>query len=186
MKAKATKRLRRESFIGTKLAHNWHSYRVESRHEPTYGLWMRNPPARPPLNLKDKGDLAELMVAADLRRRGFGIALPFGEDNDFDLILIREDRLERVQVKYVASDGVVVPVRCRSHSLTNGKVRRTKHYTAKMIDILAVYDDTSKRCYYLPSSVLGDNGRSTLHLRLRPTLNGQRIGIRLASDYLDP
>jgi hypothetical protein len=31
-----------------------------------------------PLNLKGKGDLAELMVAADLRRRGFKIAIPFG------------------------------------------------------------------------------------------------------------
>jgi hypothetical protein len=147
---------------------------------------MQTSAVRPHLNLKDKGDLAELMVAADLRRRGFGIALPFGEDNDFDLILIREDRLERVQVKYVASDGAVIPVRCRSHSLTNGKVRRTKHYTAAMIDIIAVYDDTSNRCYYVPSSVLGVAGRSTLHLRLRPALNGQRIGIRLASDYLDP
>ncbi len=139
-----------------------------------------------PLNLKAKGDLAELMVAADLRRRGFGIALPFGEDNDFDLILIRQDRLERVQVKYVSSDGAVIPVRCRSHSLTNGKVRRTKHYTAKMIDLLAVYDATSKRCYYVPSSELGATGRSIMHLRLRPALNGQRIGTRLASDYLDP
>jgi PD-(D/E)XK endonuclease len=41
------------------------------------------------LNLKGKGDLAELMVAADLRRRGFGIAIPFGEDLDFDLVLVR-------------------------------------------------------------------------------------------------
>lgn len=66
------------------------------------------------------------MVAADLRRRGFKIAIPFGEDCDFDLVLIREDRLERVQVKYTESDGVVIPVRCQSHSLTNGKIRKTK------------------------------------------------------------
>ena len=51
----------------------------------------------PVLNLKGKGDLAELMVAADLRRRGFKVAIPFGEDCDFDLVLIREDALERVQ-----------------------------------------------------------------------------------------
>ena len=63
----------------------------------------------PALNLKAKGDLAELMVAADLRRRGFKIAIPFGEDCDFDLILIREDRLERVQVKYAESDGACSP-----------------------------------------------------------------------------
>lgn len=125
------------------------------------------------------------MVAADLRRRGFGVAIPFGEDHDFDLILIRGARLERVQVKYVASDGAVIKLKCLSHSLTNGKVRRTKRYTAASIDILAVYDATSARCYYVSAAELGD-GRSTLFLRLTPSLNGQRVGIRSAVDYLDP
>jgi hypothetical protein len=136
-----------------------------------------------PLNLKGKGDFAELMVAADLRRRGFKIAIPFGEDCDFDLVLIRDDRLERVQVKYAESDGVVVKVKCFSHSLTNGKVRRTKRYTAKTIDLLAVYDRTSARCYYVPASELGE-GRSVLHLRLKPALNKQYIGTRPAEAYL--
>ena len=63
------------------------------------------------LNLKAKGDLAELRIATDLRRRGHGVAFPFGEDHDFDLILIRSDRLERVQVKYTQSDGRVVRVK---------------------------------------------------------------------------
>jgi hypothetical protein len=35
--------------------------------------------------LKQKGFLAELMVAADLRRRGYQISIPFGEDCDYDL-----------------------------------------------------------------------------------------------------
>jgi hypothetical protein len=134
---------------------------------------------------KGKGDLAELMVAADLRRRGFKIAIPFGEDCDFDLVLIRDDRLERVQVKYAESNGIVIPVRCSSHSLTNGKVRKTKRYTAKTIDLLAVYDRTSSRCYYIPASELGE-GRSILHLRLKPALNKQYLGTRPAENYLLP
>jgi PD-(D/E)XK endonuclease len=138
-----------------------------------------------PLNLKGKGDLAKLMVATDLRRRGFKIAIPFGEDCDFDLVLIREDRLERVQVKYAESDGAVIKVKCFSHSLTNGKVRRTKHYTAKTIDLLAVYDRTSSRCFYIPARELGE-GRSILHLRLKPALNKQYIGTRPAERYLIP
>lgn len=139
----------------------------------------------PSLNLKGRGDLAELMVATDLMRRGHKIAIPYGEDCDFDLVLIRGDRLERVQVKHTRSDGSVISVRCRSHSLTNGKVRRIKHYTAETIDLLAVYDATSDRCYYLPASELG-GGRSTLHLRLTPAKNGQQIGTRPAENYLDP
>jgi hypothetical protein len=61
------------------------------------------------------------MIAADLIRRGYRIAIPYGEDWDFDLIVCREGRLERVQCKYSTSNGIYITVRCRSHSLTNGK-----------------------------------------------------------------
>jgi len=138
-----------------------------------------------PLPLKGRGDLAELCVAVDLLRRGFGVAFPYGEDCDFDLILIRDERLDRVQVKHTRSDGRVVAVRCRSHSLTNGKIRQVKHYTAKTIDILAVYDATSNRCYYVPAAELG-TGRSMFHLRIKPARNGQSKGTRPAERYLDP
>jgi len=136
----------------------------------------------PFLNRKSKGDLAELAVANDLLRRGFKVAFPFGEDWDYDLILAREGRLERVQAKYVASDGAFVEVRCRSHSLTNGKVRATKRYTAETIDWIAVYDATSDRCYYVPAAELG-KGRSTLTLRLTPAKNAQVRGVRDAAGY---
>src|SRR3712207_6379266 len=106
--------------------------------------------------LKTKGDTAELKVAADLVARGYRIALPFGEDADYDLIVEREGRLERVQVKYTESrDGVVV-VRCKSHSLTNGRVRQTKRYTSQTIEWLAVYDRVTDRCYYVPAIELGE------------------------------
>lgn len=136
-------------------------------------------------SLKTKGDLAELKVAADLVERGYRVAMPFGEDNDFDLILCRGNNLERVQVKYARSDGDVIPVKCFSHSLTNGRIRQTKRYTAATIDWLAVYDATSKRCFYIPAVELG-SGRSVLHLRLKEARNCQRRGIRFAEDYSEP
>jgi len=125
-----------------------------------------------------------MMVAADLMRRGYKIALPYGEDWDFDLIVCRDERLERVQVKYSCSNGEVIHVKCFSHSLTNGKIRHTKRYTEEMIDWLAVYDATSACCYYLPAAVLG-TGRSNLHLRLTPAKSGRKQGINLAADYLE-
>jgi hypothetical protein len=139
---------------------------------------------KPMATTKTKGDLAELMVAADLRRKGYRVAFPYGEDWDYDLIFDHDGNLERVQVKYTESDGSVLVVRCRSHSLTNGKVRQVKRYTAAMIDWLAVYDRTSDRCYDVPAAELGA-GRDIMHLRLRPPLNGQRAGINFADDYLD-
>ncbi|MGN6558884.1 MAG: group I intron-associated PD-(D/E)XK endonuclease [Solirubrobacterales bacterium] len=137
-------------------------------------------------SLKQKGDLAELKVATDLIDRGCRISIPFGEDCDYDLIADYEGRLHRVQVKHTRSDGRIVLVRCRSHSLTNGKVRVTKHYTPATVDWIAVYDCTSERCFYCPSSELGAAGRATLTLRLQPARNGQRMGIRNAEDYAEP
>jgi PD-(D/E)XK nuclease superfamily protein len=135
-------------------------------------------------DLKTKGDLAEVIGAADLVRRGYKVAIPYGEDWDYDLIVCRDGSLERVQVKYTRSQGSIVVVRCRSASLTNGRVRRVKHYTAEMIDWIAVYDATTDRCYYVPSSEF-EKGRSILHLRLTQPRNQQVQRIRWASDYFD-
>lgn len=136
-------------------------------------------------SLKQKGDLAELMVATDLLRRGYKIAIPYGEDWDYDLIFERDGKLERVQVKYAESKGIFVPVRCSSHSLTNGKVRQTKSYTANTIDWLAVFDASTSRCFYVPASELG-TGRRVMHLRLTATRNCQSQRIRWAEDYAEP
>lgn len=124
-----------------------------------------------------------MMVAADLLRRGHKIAFPFGEDWDFDLIVARDGGpLERVQVKHTRSDGRTVTVRCRSQSLTNGRVRATKFYTAATVDWIAVWDAGTDRCFYVPATELAD-GRATLTLRLAPTANNQRQGVRWADDY---
>jgi hypothetical protein len=135
------------------------------------------------LNKKAKGDLAELKVAADLRARGYRVAIPYGEDWDFDLILCRDDSsFERVQVKYASSDGCVIEVQACSHSLTNGKVKATKYYTAATIDWLAVWEPILDRCFYVPAGELG-TGMNYLTLRLSPSRNGQVRGIRPAERY---
>jgi hypothetical protein len=136
------------------------------------------------LTRKHRGDLAELKVACDIVRRGGGVAIPFGEDADFDLIAYRERSLHRIQVKHGRSQNGVLVVKCRSHSLTNGKVRCEKRYTAKMIDWIAIWDCMTDRCFYIPATELV-SGRSTLHLRLVPARNGQVARTRDAADYAD-
>ncbi len=136
--------------------------------------------------LKAKGDLAELKVACDLVERGYRVAIPFGEDCDFDLVFWNEpDELQRVQVKYTRSDGDKRYVRACSHSLTNGRVRRTKYYTARTVDWLAAYDATSRGIFYVPADELG-RGSNYLTLRLTPTRNNQRLRVRYADDYRHP
>ena len=72
-----------------------------------------------------------------------------------------------MQVKHARSDGRAIIVRCRSHSLTNGRVRATKRYMAETVDWIAVYDATTACFYYVPSSAF--DGHSELMLRyVRP------------------
>jgi hypothetical protein len=128
-----------------------------------------------------KGEIGEAMVLADLQRKGYGTAIPFGHDLPFDLILIRKPsgELERVQCKYTESDGRVIDVRCSS---TSAWVHHT--YSASEVDWIAVYDATTSRCYYVHSSIWTGMTRPTL--RLVPAANGQQRGVRLASAHLYP
>jgi len=76
-------------------------------------------------------------------------------------------------------DGRALDVRCFS---TSAWVRHT--YAAAEVDWIAVYDATTERCYYVPSAVWG--GLARPRLRLAPTSNGQRRGIRWADEFLVP
>jgi hypothetical protein len=126
---------------------------------------------------KRKGDIAEAMIMAEALRRGYKVAMPVGEDWRYDLIVLRNDRLERVQCKYTESDGKVVLVRCAS-SNNWGIIK----YTSKDVDWLAVYDAISSKFYFLPSHMLGD-GRRMISLRLVPADNGQTKNVLWAKDF---
>ena len=99
-----------------------------------------------PRTKKEKGDFAELKVACDLRRRGYLICIPFGEEAPYDIVIDRDGRLERVQVKYADREGDgSVEVPCYSQTVIGGKVRSVTPYTADTIDWLALYDVETDR-----------------------------------------
>jgi hypothetical protein len=128
---------------------------------------------------KQLGDIAEAAIMADVLRRGYRVALPYGEDWPFDLLVLRDGRFERVQCKYGRSDGRVLIAKC--DSTNNWQVIK---YTKAMIDVLAIYDATTRRCYYIPAEELGD-GRRMMNLRVGPTLNNQAARIRWAETYAE-
>ena len=78
-----------------------------------------------------KGEIGEAMILADLQRQGHGIAIPFGHDLPFDLIVVRKENgaLEKVQCKYTTSNGRVVVARIMSNSAWV-----THRYTKEEVD----------------------------------------------------
>jgi len=99
---------------------------------------------------KTKGDIGEAMVLADVLRRGYKAAIPLGEDWKYDLIVLRKNKLLRLQCKYSQMQSGIIFVRCRSAN--NWKAYS---YTKDDFDWLAVYEPTLDKCYYLPSH-MGD------------------------------
>ena len=131
-------------------------------------------------NTYAKGEIGEAMILADLQRQGHGIAIPFGHDLPFDLIVVRKEdgALEKVQCKYTTSDGRVVVAKVLS---TSAWVNH--RYTKEEVDWVAIYDATTQRCFYLPSAEW--DGQAFVNLRLVPAANGQAKGVRNADDFTD-
>jgi hypothetical protein len=131
-----------------------------------------------PPKTTEKGEIGEAMIIADLMRQGHDIAIPFGHNQPFDLIVIRKEdgRLEKVQVKYTTSDGNVIRAVIRSSSAWVAH-----RYTPEEVDWIAIYEATGNRCFYIPSQVW--DGHTQLALRLEPTRNGQQKKIRWASEF---
>lgn len=78
---------------------------------------------------KARGDIGEALVIAEAKKRGYQVAIPYGENWRYDLIVQRAGKLERIQCKYTKSDGARIIVKCRS---TNNWI--DIRYTEKDID----------------------------------------------------
>lgn len=87
-----------------------------------------------PAKTTEKGEIGEAMVIADVIRQGHDVAIPFGHNQPFDLMVIRKEdgRLEKVQVKYTASDGEVIRAVIRSSSAWVHTVTRVKKSTGSL------------------------------------------------------
>ncbi len=131
-----------------------------------------------PAKTTQKGEFGEAMVIADLIRQGHDVAIPFGHNQPFDLIVVRKEdgRLEKVQVKYTTSDGKTVRAIIGSSSAWVGH-----RYTAGEVDWVVIYEATTSQCFYLPSSLW--DGYTQLTLRMAPTANAQVKGIRWAEQF---
>ena len=127
-----------------------------------------------------KGAIAEAAIGHAAIKLGIDVYRSIVEGGRYDLILDIGTRLLRVQCKWARRRDGVVAVRCYSCRRTaNGLLHRK--YTAQEIDAIAAYCPDTNGCYLLPVELVG--GRREVSLRLAPTRNGQKHGIRWADDY---
>lgn len=125
---------------------------------------------------KQKGDTAEAFITYLLKKNGFNVLVPWGEDNRYDLVTEKNGVFKRIQVKYATPQDGVIEVRVRSCNNYN-----ILHYSPKDIDVIAAYSPIENKVYFVPLS--GIKNKSVCKLRLRPTKNKQKRFVVMASKY---
>ena len=132
---------------------------------------------------KEKGSIGELRVMYEAAKRGYGVLIPHGDFAKYDLVVDRNGKLEKVQVKSVTPVGDRLEVHTKSMSFdksqdTNNRSKQNK-YSDGDFDWLAVYDLTNHNVYFIPAEEVF--GRSAYTLRL--SSNNRLKTSRLAADY---
>jgi hypothetical protein len=129
---------------------------------------------------KTKGDLGVLAAELDLFEKGFLLLKPQTEHAPFDLVVYRDERFYRVQVKYRAAVKGLVVADLRSvwvdrHSIHISEMDR------RLIDLLCVYCPDTRACYYADPQTM----KGAFCVRIAPTKNNQQKNIRWAHEFTD-
>lgn len=135
---------------------------------------------------KDKGDLAVAKAILHLLEHDIRVCMPLSEHLPFDLIAVMPDMttLKRVQVKYRALENGFIPMSFRSNYYNSKRI-----YTVKVdlsqIDAYATYCPETDTTYYMRVDEI-PQAAVAINLRVTPPRNGQKKGIWLAANHLDP
>lgn len=126
------------------------------------------------MNTNDKGNHAELRVAAKLKSLGLTVLTPFAEETTYDIVVDNGGTFTKVQVKSSRSkgDGKIV-FNCHSTPWTDSSEAR--QYTKEDIDVFAVFSSEYDECYCVP---LEDANNYTM------TLNIDEDSKHPANEYL--
>jgi hypothetical protein len=128
---------------------------------------------------KDKGDLGVLKAQLDLFEQGFMILNPLTEHAPFDLVVYKQRKFLRVQVKYKSIDkhGCLTLHFRSSWADSNGLHLRAVDKSE--IDLYCIYCPDTDCCYYLDP----DKFNCSVTLRVKTPKNNQEQNVHFADDY---
>lgn len=128
-------------------------------------------------NSKDTGDLSELKIIGAFISSGYQVAIPFGDNSKFDVVLIDSDEMYRVQCKTAWTDGPG-SFRFNTHSQTtkDGQYHETTYEHA--IEAFAVYYPQDDKVYWIEP---GDAASKKMNLRTSAKID--HPSINWAADY---
>ena len=105
----------------------------------------------PNLRSMDKGDASEAVVIAELKKRGYTVLQPFGDNQRYDIVVEEDNQFERVQIKTARTKEEgrkVLFDSCGTH--TNSKGTTLKPYTKEQIDSFIAHVQSTGDLLYIP------------------------------------
>ena len=119
-------------------------------------------------------------------KRGYGVLIPCGDFSKYDIVVDRNGKLERVQVKAVTPKNGAIEVHTKSmvfdKELDGNNRNKQVKYVDGDFDWLAVYDLHHHEVYFIPAVEVF--GRSAITLRLDPPTR-KSSKIRMAAAYTE-
>ena len=123
-----------------------------------------------------KGLLGELEFTLHLIKNGWHIFRPLDQNSRVDLIIEKDGKFKRIQVKYCT------PYRgCLRVDLEHPG-RNTEMYSSNDIDAVGVFDPENQKFYLIPLSDILP--KKEIWIRIKTTNNKQRKNINWGDEYL--
>lgn len=136
------------------------------------------------MNTKIKGDISVSNVITKMLNAGYAVSIPFGDCQRYDLIVDKDDILQRVQVKTgrIRKGAILFSV---SSVISRAKKKVITQTYVNQVDSFAVYVPLINKVYFIPFSIL-EHLKHTGMLRLDIPKNNQVKKVINASLYEMP
>jgi len=110
------------------------------------------------VDINQKGCFAEYKFVTMAMENGFNVSMPLLGSSSYDCILDKDNRIRRVQVKYMSGDRYTSSKQKTPQiEIKSGK----KYYSKEEVDFFAVWHESYKGFFILPN-----NGQKAFRLSL--------------------
>lgn len=129
------------------------------------------------MNTKQLGTIGELKAQYDFMKAGFDVSIPIGDYCAYDLIIVKDSKIFKVQVKSCEKiiDGKM------KFDLTSRNYYIDKKYDTQDCDYFYFYCLENEQSYLYKNTE--DNNSRAVYIRIEPTKNNQTKGINFAKDF---
>lgn len=132
------------------------------------------------MNNKTKGELSEARALYEFQKYGIPVCIPWGDNQRYDMIADFNGKLNRIQIK-TANEEENGSIKCYCRSSKNHTTNKHCDKYIGEVDYFVFYNQTYDIIALVPMEIIGE--KSVITLRIQPTKNGQKSGIRFFEDY---